>query len=216
MRKHHNKLYYGKYMHKTTFKMPGSLMFYPTTDQHLRYLQKEYKDAPQLCHLADFILKNRKSIKFRFQGFQERKAIFYTNYDLSLELIDNFWDFWVGSENVDPRFKGLDKNTVGCLRLPHGKYKYQIYLKKDAQNIMSETEVKTLKTFIESNHQNCFVTNRDVIGFLYSKDPYFTGGYFYVTEEKFLTPIYMMAQNAIDKVIKFRKVKNGSNKKTTR
>jgi len=203
-------------MHKTTFKMPGSLMFYPTTDQHLRYLQKEYKDAPQLCHLADFILKNRKSIKFRFQGFQERKAIFYTNYDLSLELIDNFWDFWVGSENVDPRFKGLDKNTVGCLRLPHGKYKYQIYLKKDAQNIMSDTEVKTLKTFIESNHQNCFVTNRDVIGFLYSKDPYFTGGYFYVTEEKFLTPIYMMAQNAIDKVIKFRKVKNGSNKKTTR
>jgi hypothetical protein len=196
--------------------MPGSLMFYPTTDQHLRYLQKEYKDAPQLCHLADFILKNRKSIKFRFQGFQERKAIFYTNYDLSLELIDNFWDFWVGSENVDPRFKGLDKNTVGCLRLPHGKYKYQIYLKKDAQNIMSDTEVKTLKTFIESNHQNCFVTNRDVIGFLYSKDPYFTGGYFYVTEEKFLTPIYMMAQNAIDKVIKFRKVKNGSNKKTTR
>jgi hypothetical protein len=179
-------------------------------------LQKEYKDAPQLCHLADFILKNRKSIKFRFQGFQERKAIFYTNYDLSLELIDNFWDFWVGSENVDPRFKGLDKNTVGCLRLPHGKYKYQIYLKKDAQNIMSDTEVKTLKTFIESNHQNCFVTNRDVIGFLYSKDPYFTGGYFYVTEEKFLTPIYMMAQNAIDKVIKFRKVKNGSNKKTTR
>ena len=157
MRKHHNKLYYGKYMHKTTFKMPGSLMFYPTTDQHLRYLQKEYKDAPQLCHLADFILKNRKSIKFRFQGFQERKAIFYTNYDLSLELIDNFWDFWVGSENVDPRFKGLDKNTVGCLRLPHGKYKYQIYLKKDAQNIMSDTEVKTLKTFIESNHQNCFV-----------------------------------------------------------
>jgi len=203
-------------MHKTTFKMPGSLMFYPTTDQHLRYLQKEYKDAPQLCHLADFILKNRKFIKFRFQGFQERKAIFYTNYDLSLELIDNFWDFWVGSENVDPRFKGLDKNTVGCLRLPHGKYKYQIYLKKDAQNIMSDTEVKTLKTFIESNHQNCFVTNRDVIGFLYSKDPYFTGGYFYVTEEKFLTPIYMMAQNAIDKVIKFRKVKNGSNKKTTR
>ena len=81
---------------------------------------------------------------------------------------------------------------------------------------MSDTEVKTLKTFIESNHQNCFVTNRDVIGFLYSKDPYFTGGYFYVTEEKFLTPIYMMAQNAIDKVIKFRKVKNGSNKKTTR
>jgi hypothetical protein len=46
---------------------------------------------------------------------------------------------------------------------------------------------------------------------LNSRHPYFIGGYFYVTEEKFLTPIYMMAQKAIDKVIKFRKVKNGSN-----
>ena len=42
------------------------------------------------------------------------------------------------------------------------------------------------------------------------------GGYFYVKEEKFLTAIYMLAQQAIDKVIQFRKVKNGSNKKTTR
>jgi len=31
-----------------------------------------------------------------------------------------------------------------------------------------------------------------------------------------VTPIYMMAQEAIDKVIQFRKVENGSNKKTTR
>jgi len=31
-----------------------------------------------------------------------------------------------------------------------------------------------------------------------------------------LTPIYMLAQQAIEKVIQFRKVKNGSNKKTTR
>ena len=41
-------------------------------------------------------------------------------------------------------------------------------------------------------------------------------GYFYVTKEQFLTPIYMMAQEAIDKVIQFRKVENGSDKKTTR
>ena len=52
--------------------------------------------------------------------------------------------------------------------------------------------------------------------FLTGNSPYCIGGYFYVTEEKFLTPIYMMAQKAIDKVIKFRKVENGSNKETTR
>ena len=55
-----------------------------------------------------------------------------------------------------------------------------------------------------------------MIGLLHSKFSFFSGGYFYVTEEKFLTPIFMMAQNAIEKVIKFRKVKNGSNKKATR
>ena len=60
------------------------------------------------------------------------------------------------------------------------------------------------------------MTNRDVKRFLTGNSPYFRGGYFYVTEEKFLTPIYMMAQKAIDKVIKFRKVENGSNKETTR
>jgi hypothetical protein len=193
--------------------MPGSLMFYPTTDEHLFRLKKEYSNAPDINHLADFIMKNRKSLKFRFQ---DRKAIFYTDYDKSLELIDNFWDFWSGSETVDPKFNNLDKNTIGCIRLPHGKYKYQVYLKKEAQNIMSEADVNTLKNFIESNKDNYLITSRDVLGLLNSNNPYFTGGYFYVTEEKFLTPIYMVAQQAIEKVIKFRKVKNGSNKKTTR
>jgi len=213
MRKNHNKLYYGKFRHKTEFKIPGSLMFYPTTDEHLLKIKKDYPDAPDMTYLANFIMKNRKLLKFRFQN---KKAIFYSDYDKSLELIDNFWDFWTGSETVDPKFKDLDKDTIGCTRLPHGKYKYQVYLKKDAQNILSEADVNTLRHFIESNNDNYLITSRDVIGLLHSKFSFFSGGYFYVTEEKFLTPIFMMAQNAIEKVIKFRKVKNGSNKKTTR
>jgi hypothetical protein len=213
MRKNHNKLYYGKFRHKTELRIPGSLMFYPTTDEHLLKIKKDYPDAPDMNFLADFIMKNRKLLKFRFQ---DRKAIFYTDYDKSLELIDNFWDFWSGSETVDPKFKDLDKDTVGCIRLPHGKYQYQVYLKKEAQNILSETDVSTLRNFIESNKDNYLITSRDVLGLLNSKFPYFTGGYFYVTQEKYLTPIYMLAQQAIEKVIKFRKVKNGSNKKTTR
>ena len=213
MRKHHNKLYYGRFRHKTEFKMPGSLMFYPTTDEHLVRIKKEYPDAPDMTRLADFILQNRRQIKFRFQ---DRKAIFYTDHKTSLSLIDNFWEFWTGSETVDPKFAGLGKNMIGCLRLPHGKYHYQVYLKKDTHNILSYAEIETLRNFLDSNSANCLVTNRDVVGLLHSKHPYFTGGYFYVTSEKFLTPIYMMAQKAIEKVIKFRKVKNGSNKKTTR
>jgi hypothetical protein len=117
---------------------------------------------------------------------------------------------------VDSKFKKLGKNIVGCSRLPHGKYQYQVYLKKDAQELIQGSEIDTLRNFLESNKENCLVTNKDVKRFFAVNSPYFIGGYFYVTEEKFLTPIYMMAQKAIDKVIKFRKVENGSNKETTR
>ena len=213
MRKHHNKLYYGKFQHKTEFKLPGSLMFYPTTDEHLIRIKKDYPDAPDMNKLADFIIANRRKIKFRFQG---RKAIFYTNRETSLSLIDNFWEFWTASETVDPRFSNLGKNVIGCTRLPHGKYKYQVYLKKDAQLILSDVQRNNLWEFIERNVENCLITNFNIIDYLEKKSPYCFGGYFYVKEEKFLSPIYMIAQQAIEKVIKFRKVKNAGNKKTTR
>ena len=213
MRKNHNKLYYGKYRHKTVFKLPGSLMFYPTTDEHLLWIQKEYSTAPDMCHLASFIMANRRNVKFRMQ---DRKTIFYSNLDKSQELIERFWDFWIGSETVDPKFKNLGKDTVGCTRLPHGKYQYQVYLKKDAQVLMTDAQKKNLWEFLERNVDNCLVTNYNIIDFLEDKSPYCFGGYFYVKEEKYLTPIYMLAQQAIEKVIQFRKVKNGSNKKTTR
>ena len=213
MRKNHNKLYYGKYRHKTIFKLPGSLMFYPTTDEHLMKIKNDYKDLPDLNHLASFIMANRRNVKFRMQ---DRKTIFYSNLDKSQELIERFWDFWVGSETVDPKFKDLGKDTVGCTRLPHGKYKYQVYLRKDAQLCMNETQKKNLWEFLERNVDDCLVTNYNIIDFLENKSSYCFGGYFYVKEEKYLTPIYMLAQQAIEKVIQFRKVKNGSDKKTKR
>ena len=79
---------------------------------------------------------------------------------------------------------------------------------------INDAQRVSLYEFIERNVDNCLVTNYNIIDFLERKSPYCFGGYFYVTEEKFLSPIYMMAQQGIDKVIKFRKVKNGSNKKT--
>ena len=100
--------------------------------------------------------------------------------------------------------------------MPHGKYQYQVHLKKDAQLLMNEAQVVALWEFLERNVDDCLVTNYNIIDFLERKSPYCFGGYFYVTDEKFLSPIYMMAQQAIEKVIQFRKVKNGSNKKTTR
>jgi len=213
MRKNHNRLYYGKYRYKTVFKMPGSLIFYPTTDEHLEHIKRIHPDLPDINFLADFIIKNRNKIKFRFQ---DRRSMFYSDRSLAQQLIDQFWDYWIASENVDPKFSHLGKDTVGCSRLPHGKYQYQIHLKKDAQLFMTNEQITALHQFLERNVDDCLVTNYNIIDFLEKKSPYCFGGYFYVKHERYLSPIYMMAQQAIEKVIQFRKVKNGSNKKTTR
>jgi len=213
MRKNHNRLYYGKYRYKTVFKMPGSLIFYPTTDEHLQHIKRIHPDLPDINFLADFIIRNRSKMKFRFQ---DRRSMFYSDRKLAQQLIEHFWDYWIGSENVDPRIINIGKDVVGCTRLPHSKYQYQVHLKKDAQLVMNNEQVSALWEFLERNVDNCLVTNYNIIDFLERKSPYCFGGYFYVKDEKFLTPIYMLAQQAIDKVIQFRKVKNGSNKKTTR
>jgi hypothetical protein len=213
MRKHHNRLYYGRFRHKTVFQMPGTLMFYPTTDQWLTDLKSKYTGYKDIEYLADFIMRNRNSMKFRFQ---DRKSIFYTDQKTAQLLIGRFWDYWVSSDTVDPKYNKLDADTVGCSRLPHGKYQYQVHLKKDAQLLINEEQKKGLWEFLDRNVDECLVSNCHLLDYLESKTPYCFGGYFYVKEEKYLTPIYMMAQRAIDKVIKFRKVKHGSDKKTKR
>ena len=225
MRKHHNKLYYSKYRFKTIFKMPWAGILYPTTDQKLlemiqgkdksvRYLNtKWHKTSPDVIKLAQFILENRTSMKFRLQ---QDHAIFYSAKESAHKLIETFWDYWYGSESVDPKFKKLGKNTIGCRRLPHGKYQYQVHLKKDVHQRITKQERENLWSFLERNVDNCLVTNKYVLDYLEGKYPHCYHGYFYVSEQKMLTPIYMLAQKAIDKVIKYVKVKNESNKKIKR
>ena len=152
-------------------------------------------------------------MKFRLQ---QDHAIFYSYKELAQELIETFWDSWHGSENVDPKFNKLNGNTVGCRRLPHGKYQYQVHLKKDVHQRITKQERENLWGFLERNVDNCLVTNKYVLDYFEGRYPHCYHGYFYVSEQKMLTPIYMLAQKAIDKVIKYVKVKNESNKKIKR
>ena len=214
MRKNHNRLYYGRFRHKTVFKIPGSLMFFPTTDEHLITIKERHPNTPNINFLADFIMSNRQKIKFRFQ---DRRSMFYTDKKLAQQLINKLWDFWIGYETVDPKHGKLGENIIGCTRLPHGKYHYQVHLKKDAHLHTTSAQKDNLREFIERNVDHCLVPGYAILDYLEDRCPYCFGGYFYVTKEQFITPIYMMAQEAIDKVIQFRKVKkNGSDKKTTR
>ena len=225
MRKHHNKLYYGKYQFKSIFTMPWAGILYPTTDQKLldiiqhkdentKYLNKEwYKTSPDAIKLAQFILDHRTKMKFRLQ---QKYAIFYSDKNLAQLLVETFWDSWYGAKSIDPKYDKLGKNTIGCRRLPHGKYQYQVHLKKDVHQRITKQERENLWSFLERNVDNCLVTNKYVLDYLEGKYPHCYHGYFYVSNEKMLTPIYMIAQKGIDKVIKYIRVKNAGNKKIKR
>ena len=225
MRKHHNKLYYGKYQFKNIFKMPWASILYPTTDQKLlemiqgkdnavKSLNKEwYKTSPDVIKLAQFILDHRTKMKFRLQ---QKYTIFYSDKTLAQLLVETFWDTWYGAKSINPKYNKLGKNTIGCRRLPHGKFKYQVHLKKDVHQLITEAERRSLWRFLENNEEYCLVTNKYVLDYLTGKYPHCYHGYFYVSEQKMLTPIYMLAQKAIDKVIKYIKIKNDSNQKVKR
>ena len=112
MRKHHNKLYYGKYQFKNIFKMPWASVLYPTTDQKLldmiqgkdkavKSLNKEwYKTSPDVIKLAQFILDYRTKMKFRLQ---QKYAIFYSAKNLAQLLVETFWDNWYGAKSINPK-----------------------------------------------------------------------------------------------------------------
>ena len=224
MRKHHNKLFYGKYRYKNVFDMPWAGILYPTTDENLqemidgkqtqtKYLNTNFwpsnwKVASNVIALAKFIMNNRTKMKFRLQ---QNKAIFYSDKGQASKLVCDFWEYWKGSTTVNPNAKKLDKNIIVCSRLPHGFFKYQVHLKKDSHKYLSHNAKQNLWNFLIRNTNDCLVSSKAMISFLTNKDKQCFQGYFYVTDAKMLTPIYMMAGKSIDKVIKFEKVKNASN-----
>lgn len=225
MRKHHNKLFYGKYRYKVCFDMKWAPILYPTTDQNLQnfidgkhdktmYLNKKmWKTNSEVIALAKLIMDNRSRMKFRLQ---QTKSIFYTDKKLANELVVSFWDSWIDSKVVDPKHGQLQENTVGCTRLPHGKYHYQVHLKKQKAYSVAEDKRIALLKYFENNVDNVYVTNNLLIDWLEGKDNWYPASYFYITEEKFLSPLYIIAGDMIDKIIQFKENKNAGNKKTTR
>ena len=208
MRKHHNKLYYGKYRYKTVLDLPESAMLWPTTDENLKNVKDNNTKMEKLWTMADFIINNRNKMKFRIQ---EKKSIFYSDKVLADEIKTKFIDHFVNVETVDPKHGELKQNVIGCDRLPHGKYRYQVHIKRGNKGtLLTDTQRNNLWNFIERNIDNCHVANTGLLDYLEGRSQYRFGGYMYVAEEKYLSPIYMMANNAIEKVIQFRKVENGS------
>ena len=65
MRKHHNKLYFGKYTHKATFKVPNINVLYPTSDFYIDKMLSKFKIDEPIAKLGNFIMDNRQNMKFR-------------------------------------------------------------------------------------------------------------------------------------------------------
>ena len=224
MRKHHNKLFYGKYTHKATFKMPWSAFLYPTTDLHLqsvldagfkeftsvRVLTNDswtyfYNHTKEIKLLASFVLENRKYVKFRIQ--QER-TIFYGDKKTILSLISMFWDEWSDLQTVVTSKSELpDSNTVFCKRLPLNKYQYQIYVKKNLHKYLTSEQRQSVWNFLSRNKENAHIPSKQLQEYFSGKTKYGWEGYFYIKEEKMLTPLYMITQDLIHKIYKYERIK---------
>jgi len=203
--------------------MPWACYLYPTTDQHLKTVLDHNGDdfrsagavrenkwvhfarhSQKIKKLASFILHNRDKMKFRIQNVD---TVFYCCEEMVKDLVSVFWDEWSSADAV-PKDKSylLDKNSVLCKRLPLAKYEYQVHLKKNLHRIMKQNQREDLYNYIMRNPENCLITTACLKDYLQGVSNYGYQGYFYVKDEKSLTPIYMIAPQAIEKVIKFVKV----------
>jgi hypothetical protein len=227
MRKQHNKLFYGKYTHKAEFRMPWCGWLYPTTDEHLQRLLlnptafdghmqfatdifKVKKHKTEIMQLADFILKNRNRIKFRLQS---PNAIFYGSRSVIHQAITTFWDNWRDCMETDAtHIRKMEPNTVICNRLPHNRYRYQIYLKRDAQFKINDRNRKSLAKYLLQNTDVARVVNSHMLSWLNGESEH-CEGYFYIADEKCLTPVYMIINDSIDKIVKYVKISNDRNNK---
>ena len=221
MRKTHNKLFYGQYTHKAVFRMPWCGWLYPTTNDHLQRLLtdpsafeghvfatdllKIKKHRAEIMRLANFIIKYRNQIKFRLQS---PEAIIYGSKAIVHKAITEFWDQWIDCRETDiQHIKKLEPNTVLCNRLPHKKYQYQIYLKKDAHHTINDRNRQSLCKYLLQNTDVARVVNKQMLEWLQGNNEYHDG-YFYIADEKCLTPVYMIIQDSIDKIIKYVTISN--------
>ena len=89
-----------------------------------------------------------------------------------------------------------------CKRLPLGKYQYQIHIKKNLHTILKSKQREELWSYLSQNTDVACVSSAQLQDFLSGKSDFGWDGYFYVTEEKMITPIYMIAPNIIHKILK--------------
>jgi len=209
MRKHHNKLFYGVYTHKTIFKMPWAHGLYPTTDENLlKYVKGQVsllgKYNMEMANLAGFIMENRHNMKFRVQKDQ---TLFYSNFETARDILVRYWDYFIDVKSVNlTHIDKIKKNIIICKRYPHNAYQYQIYLKKDIHRILDENEKDSFAQFCFANKSGIKITNKFINDYLTGKNQYCWHGYFFVKEEKFLSVLYILIEKAIDKVYKYIKI----------
>ena len=206
MRKHHNKLYFGKYTHKATFIIPKINVLYPTNSYYLDKLLSQLNIDEPCAKVANFIINNRENCNFRIQN---NKIIFYANKNLIFELITDLWDQWCNMKTVNIKhLQLLNKNTMVCKRLPLGKFLYQIHVKSDMYDKITTDQRELLYKYLTQNKDNATITNRNLKQWLSGNGAihYDLTGYFYVKDEKALMPIYMISNHIVDRVTKFVKV----------
>lgn len=194
--------------------MPWANFLWPTTDVHLWQILNEpivfnhsshingvyVKNMDKIRALAWMIQNHRRYIKFRIE---QHKVIFYSTKKIIHEIINAFWEEWVDTQSVNLDYlKKLSKDQVLCKRLPHNKYQYQVHLNSRKQ-IPFHVRAGLSEYLANENIGKC--VNKQMEAWLVGRADHYDG-YFYVKDEKCLSMIYMLANDVIDKTIKFVKI----------
>ena len=193
---------------------------YPTTDKHLTMLLNDptafkghvffekFSNAknyiPEIRSLAYVLRKYRSMMKFRIQD--KGGVIMYGNKKLIHELITVFWEYWVDcfetSKNFDMK---MDRHTVVCSRLPHKKYQYQVWMKQGCYE-SEHRMARSLAAYLLDKPDVGKPANELQENWLRNESDYDGSGYFYIKDEKCLTPVRLILGENIDKIIKFVKI----------
>lgn len=143
-------------------------------------------------------------MKFRIQNID---CLIYCNRDMAKDLVSVFWNEWQDAFAVsEEKNHLLDGDSVLCKRLPHGKFQYQVHLKRNIHKILKQSQRENLNRYLSQNPNTCHIANKSLQDYLDGTISYGWEGYFYVSDEKMLSPLYMIAPEIIQKVLRFVKV----------
>ena len=206
-----NKLFYGKYPFRIEIQINGGDVLARNRhnlDKTLKNISStwRYKDFSQksVDNLRRYLIKYNELDQKKFKQRVEGQYIkFYTENRTDHELICDKLNEWVTEchepENDDDLDKLFSKkNVVLRKRLPHGKFRYKLFLKNRIPQSRRESFLNWLNNYLDDIYMTG-LTRR----YLQGSNRYSEGYVIYIKDEKLLLMMGLFLGTDIKKIEEF-------------